>query len=762
GTFVRLLRLDRATGQATPIGPGIQTFPGSTQGPTNLYALTYDPASQRLIALDYADGEVYAWDREGNGTLLTTSPNVRTWALSGGLSWGSFIVQPHGTGNGYLAGFDPATGMLLQPTLTLSEAAAFESLERNYDAFRYVVRVDGVTAGADFGMYDANWSPSAHPGGPYTIAEGQSLTLDGSRSSDEDDDPLTYEWDLKGDGTVDATGVNPTLTWQQLLAAGVTGEGVYTLRLRARDPGGSSSITTTTLTVTNAAPVAAADAYETDYGTTLTVAAAAGVLANDSDAGGDPLTAVLVSGPARGTLTLNADGSFTYTPNAAFVGTDTFTYAASDGTDQSGPTTVTITVGGPASAVVDLLTDEDDGNYAAGDLSLREAAKIVDAGGTITFASALAGGTITLTLGQISLGRDVTIAGLGATQLTISGNSASRHFFVAAGATVGLSGVTLTGGRVFPSGILGMGGAIDNRGALTLTDAIVTGNAADDFGGAIENFGTLTVVGCAFTNNSAGNTGGAIHNRGTLNVSRSAFTGNSATWGGAIRNDTYNNGGGFLTVADSTIADNTASWGGGIYATNQTTTLVGVVISGNSASEAAGGIDSGGTLTLVNVTISGNSTGGDGGGLRAGGSTTLRNVTIFGNRAGLKGDPSYSGGGIRKEGGTLTLHNTLIAGNLLGTGAGTANDVRGWGNAATGTNNFIADAASTAVPTNGVNGNIVGADWTTVVDPTLRDNGGPTLTHALLRGGRAVNAGNDAQALDPQGTPLATDQRGTG
>ena len=59
----------------------------------------------------------------------------------------------------------------------------------------------------------------------------------------------------------------------------------------------------------------------------LTVAAISGVLANDSDVDGDPLHTVLVSGPSNGTLTLNADGSFTYTPTPLFYGTDTFTYS---------------------------------------------------------------------------------------------------------------------------------------------------------------------------------------------------------------------------------------------------------------------------------------------------------------------------------------------------------------------------------------------------------------------------------------------------
>ena len=59
---------------------------------------------------------------------------------------------------------------------------------------------------------------------------------------------------------------------------------------------------------------------------------APGVLGNDSDPDGDPLTAVLVTGPSHGSLTLNANGSFSYTPAADFAGSDSFTYRASDGT----------------------------------------------------------------------------------------------------------------------------------------------------------------------------------------------------------------------------------------------------------------------------------------------------------------------------------------------------------------------------------------------------------------------------------------------
>ncbi|MES2097137.1 MAG: Ig-like domain-containing protein, partial [Pseudomonadota bacterium] len=69
----------------------------------------------------------------------------------------------------------------------------------------------------------------------------------------------------------------------------------------------------------NQAPVAVADSYTTAEDTTLTIAAA-GVLANDTDADGNALKAVLVAGPAHGTLTLNANGSFSYTPAANYNG----------------------------------------------------------------------------------------------------------------------------------------------------------------------------------------------------------------------------------------------------------------------------------------------------------------------------------------------------------------------------------------------------------------------------------------------------------
>jgi VCBS repeat-containing protein len=86
--------------------------------------------------------------------------------------------------------------------------------------------------------------------------------------------------------------------------------------------------------VSNTPPVANNDSYSTNEDVALTVAGP-GILGNDTDAESNPLTAILVSGPAHGSVALNANGSFTYTPNANYNGSDSFTYKANDGIDNS-------------------------------------------------------------------------------------------------------------------------------------------------------------------------------------------------------------------------------------------------------------------------------------------------------------------------------------------------------------------------------------------------------------------------------------------
>jgi VCBS repeat-containing protein len=112
----------------------------------------------------------------------------------------------------------------------------------------------------------------------------------------------------------------------------------------ATDASHNSASQVQLITILNVPPIAADNQYAVDEDHTLTVVAP-GVLANDTDPA-DPLTAQLVgSGPSHAeSFTLNDDGSFTYTPQENFNGTDTFIYTANDGTDDSNVATVTITV----------------------------------------------------------------------------------------------------------------------------------------------------------------------------------------------------------------------------------------------------------------------------------------------------------------------------------------------------------------------------------------------------------------------------------
>ena len=113
----------------------------------------------------------------------------------------------------------------------------------------------------------------------------------------------------------------------------------------ANDGTADSNVATVSINViaVNDAPVAGNDSYTTAEDTPLSVAAP-GVLGNDSDVDGNALSAVLVSAPAHGSVALNANGSFTYTPAANYNGSDSFTYTANDGSANSNVATVSITV----------------------------------------------------------------------------------------------------------------------------------------------------------------------------------------------------------------------------------------------------------------------------------------------------------------------------------------------------------------------------------------------------------------------------------
>ena len=178
----------------------------------------------------------------------------------------------------------------------------------------------------------ANQPPTANANGPYSGITNQALSFSSSGSGDPDGSIVAWNWDF-GDNSQNATTANPSHTY--------TAAGTYTVTLTVTDDGGATDSNSTTATITdpdqppaNVPPTAVDDAYSTPQDTPLSVAAP-GVLGNDSDGDGDPLSAELRSNPAFGAVNLNADGSFTYTPDTGFTGSDSFTYRANDGQDVS-------------------------------------------------------------------------------------------------------------------------------------------------------------------------------------------------------------------------------------------------------------------------------------------------------------------------------------------------------------------------------------------------------------------------------------------
>jgi uncharacterized repeat protein (TIGR01451 family) len=188
------------------------------------------------------------------------------------------------------------------------------------------------------------------PGNLPPIAVNDSITID-EDSGAQVIDVLANDSDPNGD-TLTITGVSQGAnggvamvgnTVSYTPSANFSGSDSFTYTIS--DGYGESASATVSVTVTaiNDAPVAADDSYQMGEDDTLIVAAP-GVLANDHDAEGATLTAALVSSPAHGSVTLNADGSFTYLPADNYNGADSFTYKVSDGSLDSNVATVNITV----------------------------------------------------------------------------------------------------------------------------------------------------------------------------------------------------------------------------------------------------------------------------------------------------------------------------------------------------------------------------------------------------------------------------------
>lgn len=169
--------------------------------------------------------------------------------------------------------------------------------------------------------------------------EGDSVSLQ-IAAGDSDGDSLTYG----------QSGLPPGLSINASTGL-ITGEvhttfadhGPYSVTVTATDPSGFADAKSFVWNVTNVAPTAIDHSFATSADTSL-VLLAPGALAGSSDPGEESLHAVLDADVTHGSLTLNADGSFTYTPDAGFLGVDSFTYHASDGAADSNVATVTLNV----------------------------------------------------------------------------------------------------------------------------------------------------------------------------------------------------------------------------------------------------------------------------------------------------------------------------------------------------------------------------------------------------------------------------------
>jgi predicted outer membrane repeat protein len=434
------------------------------------------------------------------------------------------------------------------------------------------------------------------------------------------------------------------------------------------------------------------------------------------------------------------------------------------------------------SLVVDTLVDETDGDYSAGDLSLREAIGLangsVDSAETITFAAALTAGgaaTIHLTHGELGISDSLTIVGPGANLLTIDASASdptpnqnngdgSRVLRIDDGnfetdKTVSIFGLTLTGG----DGTY-YGGGIYSKESLIIANSTIRDNSSS-FGRGIYSLGRfVTITGSTIRDNVGG---GIATNFSDLTVTDSAISGNS---GAGISSS-----GGIVTVTRSTVSGNSAGQGGGIYATG-TLTVTASTISGNSA-QFGGGIMTRGLLSVTDSTISGNrATYGYGGGILSlgYGQTTITNSTISGNFANTYGGGIHfrnnlkvsqstitgnrantNGGGISNNSyGNAELNNTIVAGNTRG--ATTRSDVFG-----RATLTFSLLGVNTGATIADIGGNLIGTSGAPV-NPLLgplADNGGPTKTHALLAGSPAIDAGDPAAVAGVGGVP-EFDQRG--
>ena len=404
--------------------------------------------------------------------------------------------------------------------------------------------------------------------------------------------------------------------------------------------------------------------------------------------------------------------------------------------------------------------------------SLRQAIADICPEGTIIFDASLSGQTITLD-STLVIDKGLTVDGsMLESKIRVDGNENLTVFAVSSPTVTNLDSLIIThgnstepgvGGGISNTGSLHLtksiitrnagteGGGITNIGVLDITDSIVSDNSADDLGGGILNYGSLTVTGSVLSRNLAGTGGGIYHDYGTMDVEESLFSENAATGSGSgggisivsgilhISNSTFSgnsadSGGaiyfqlaGVLDIRNSTFTNNSADAGGAVSTFANLTIVTNSTFSGNSAS-SGGGIYNGDVLNVMNSTFFANLATSQGGGIYNSLSQTLSvtNSTFSNNSAAL-------GGGISNLG-YLQYANTILANSTSGDDcyspslAGARVDV----NLHNLVETSAADSNQCGIP-------LISADPRLA---PLHDNGGSTLTMALLPGSPALGAGD--------------------
>ncbi|WOE42759.1 Ig-like domain-containing protein [Acinetobacter chinensis] len=322
----------------------------------------------------------------------------------GTISSGSVLTNDSDAENNLLTAIlvtGPAHG-----TLTLNTNGTFsyvhDGSETTSDSFTYKVNdgtVDGNTVTVQISVTPVNDAPVA-VADSFTVVEGGTISSGSvlTNDSDADGDTLTailVTGPAHGRLTLNADG-----TFSYVHNGSETTSDSFTYKVNDGTVDGNTVTVQISVTPVNDAPVAVADSIQVAEGGTATVLAggAVSVLVNDNDADGNPLTAILVTGPAHGTLTLNTDGTFSYVHDGSETTTDSFTYKVNDGTVDGNTVTVQISVtpvNDAPVAVADSFTVVEGGTISSGSVLTNDS----DADGDTLTAILVTGpahGTLTL------------------------------------------------------------------------------------------------------------------------------------------------------------------------------------------------------------------------------------------------------------------------------------------------------------------------------------------------------------------------------